>query len=170
MIVDCDFRKWRESPHWRFPARLIERDAHGTWLIAEPPTPYSGPRGTGEWTHRFVILIPPDDWWIASFNDPAELPEPVEIYVDICTPAEWLTPTHVQAIDLDLDVIRFADGRTIIDDEDEFLEHQVTYAYPPDVIREARDACDRIAELVAARGEPFGAAGAEMLQRPVFKA
>ena len=38
-------------------------------------------------------------------------------------------------VDLDLDVIRMRDGRIILDDEDEFEEHQVRYAYPPDSSR-----------------------------------
>jgi uncharacterized protein len=159
VIVDCDHRKWPDRPHWRFPAHILDRDEHGTWLVTEPPTPFTGPK-TGVWTHRFVTLVPEDEWWLASFYDTLTDSElAFEIYVDISTPARWLTPQHVQSVDLDLDVIHFPDGRTLIDDEDEFIEHQKLYGYPDDIITRARDTADRMLELVASRAEPFGRAG-----------
>ena len=168
MNVDCDFRKWKDKPHWRFPAEVIERDAFGTWLGALPPTPFTGPRGAGEWEHAFAILVPASDWWIATFNE--ERHEGVEIYIDICTPAEWHTPNHFSSIDLDLDVIRMRDGTVYLDDEDEFLEHQVTFGYPPDVVENVSTTAQRVMDLVTARTEPFGTAGAEklahLLQQP----
>jgi hypothetical protein len=161
VIVDCRFHKWQDKPHWRFGAELIDSDPIGTWLGCRPPVPYTGPPGSGEWQHAFVIFVPADDWWIASFND--ERNAEVEVYVDICTPATWHSPTHVSSIDLDLDVIRYWDGRVFVDDEDEFAEHQVAYGYPADVIEKARATCDRLLELVTRGVEPFDGTGRKRL-------
>ena len=49
------------------------------------------------------------------------------------TPAEW-DGHMLRAVDLDLDVVRGFNGTVIVDDEDEFAEHQVAYGYPEDVI------------------------------------
>jgi protein associated with RNAse G/E len=60
----------------------------------------------------------------------------------------------VTMIDLDLDVIKRRDGTVFIDDEDEFAEHQVKYAYPADVIATARQTCDWLVQAVSTE-EPF---------------
>ena len=39
-------------------------------------------------------------------------------------------------IDLDLDVVRFRDGRVEVLDEDEFGQHQATLGYPPHMINQ----------------------------------
>jgi uncharacterized protein len=152
VIVDCDFRKWPDRPHWRFPAKRVAHDAFGTWLLVQPPTPYTGP-SSGEWDYAFIVLVPVDEWWIASFYD--EGVGEFELYVDICTPARWHTPQHVSSIDLDLDVIRKRDGTVFLADEDEFAEHQVAFGYPADVIARAREVAERVIALVESRAEPF---------------
>jgi hypothetical protein len=158
VIVDCDMRKWGDIAHWRFPVELLGRDAFGTWLGAVPPTAYTGPRGAGEWTHNFVMCVPDDAWWIATFNA-VTTEVGAEVYVDMTTPPVWLSGSHVQAIDLDLDVIRERDGTVFIDDEDEFEEHKVKFAYPADVVAAARASCDEIFRRVRSRDEPFGDVG-----------
>ena len=154
VIVDCDMRKWGDIAHWRFPTELLGTDEYGTWLGARPPTPYTGPRGPGEWTHNFVLLVPERGWWMATFNE--RIVDWPAVYVDITTPPLWPAPDHVTAIDLDLDVIRFQDGRVMLDDEDEFEEHQISYGYPDDVITAARASAESVFALVEGRVEPFG--------------
>ena len=61
------------------------------------------------------------------------------------------------AIDLDLDVVRELDGRVWVDDEDEFAEHQVLFAYPPEVVAAARASCDRLVALVGSAAPPYDA-------------
>ncbi len=91
-----------------------------------------------------VFLIPRELWWACAWW--LGHPE-VELYVDICTPSEW-EQDRVMNVDLDLDVIRFLDGRVEIDDRDEFEVHSVEYGYPAAVIdganRAAADVFDRI--------------------------
>jgi len=43
-------------------------------------------------------------------------------------------------------------------DEDEFLEHQVRYAYPPEVIANARATADALLVSVQENEEPFASA------------
>jgi uncharacterized protein len=166
VTVDCDFRKWGDAAHWRFPTTLLGRDEHGTWLGNTPPTPYTGPRGAGEWTHAFAILVPEDAWWVASFNARAAWKTTdVEIYVDVTTVPTWLDQTHMTAIDLDLDVIRRFDGHVYIDDEDEFEEHRVKFDYPDDVVAQALRTTAELVQALEPGREPFGEAGRRWLEK-----
>jgi protein associated with RNAse G/E len=154
-LVNVVYRKYDGSLHWHHPSMLLGEDEHGVWTGCAAG---SGARkGNGPlvpWLHACVMLFPRDGWWTASFN---ALPHKVEIYCDISTVPQW-SDGEVTMVDLDLDVIRMRDGRIILDDEDEFEEHQIRYAYPPDVIENARATADRLMEAVRARTAPFGAA------------
>ena len=113
-----------------------------------------------QWPHDFVLLVPAEGCWTACFN----AGHTVEIYVDVTT-RPVLDGSTVTAVDLDLDVIRYADGRVEVLDEDEFAEHQVRLAYPADLISQARQTCEWLVEAVSARAGPFGQAGVEWLAR-----
>ena len=89
----------------------------------------------------------------------------IELYVDIATPATWPSPDHVTMIDLDLDVFRRRDGSVALDDEDEFLEHQIAYGYPEDVVFHARQSADYLMDAVRERREPFGFSSESWLER-----
>ncbi len=76
-------------------------------------------------------------------------------YVNVATPATWHDGT-LRYVDLDLDIIWRADApHAVIDDEDEFLEHQQRFAYPPDLIRQARDVCAAVVAYFAGSVPPF---------------
>jgi len=163
MPIDCDMRKWPDKPHWRFPMERIDEDDFGVWLGNLAPTPYTGPRGEGAWEHDFVLCVPRDEWWIATFNAyTTDLG--AQIYVDMTTPPEWPSENHLQAIDLDLDVVKLWDGTIYIDDEDEFAEHQVKFGYPQDVIVATRLCADTILDRVKRADEPFGEIGSRWLR------
>lgn len=159
--VHIDFRKWPDRKHWQYTMERLGEDEHGLWLWApagirlqrgdEPPKPSK---------RLYVKLVAPDVWWCPLWNEGDER----EIYVDIATPAKWNGAT-VTMIDLDLDVVRYRDGRTEIYDEDEFLEHQVRYGYPPDLIEKALAVTTEIEAALAGRVEPFGAVGDAWLER-----
>ncbi|MEX0873926.1 MAG: DUF402 domain-containing protein [Actinomycetota bacterium] len=70
----------------------------------------------------------------------------------------------VTTIDLDLDVIRFRDGRLLLDDQDEFEEHKELYGYPEDFVEKAVATEDWLMEAVEQRREPFGSAGQPWLE------
>ncbi|MEE4594606.1 DUF402 domain-containing protein [Streptomyces sp. DSM 41524] len=156
-LVSVNYTKYDGSLHWNLRMRRLGEDEHGVWL----GLPGGGVmrKGYGPMVPiacAHVILLPRDAWWTAAFNAP---PRETEIYCDIATPPEWLSSHEVSMVDLDLDVIRKrTDGSTLMDDEDEFAEHQVRYGYPADVIAEAEAAGRWLMDAVDGRAEPFGAA------------
>ena len=89
----------------------------------------------------------------------------LDLYVDMTTPAE-IDGSTVRCTDLDLDVIRGANGMVLVDDEDEFAEHQVAFDYPPEVVQAAEESCAAVLAAVSARTPPFdGAASGVWLGR-----
>jgi hypothetical protein len=149
--------KWRERPHWEFDSVYLGADAHGTWLgfprgthMTRPGAEYVSPTDQ-------LGLVPPEGLldaergWLATFHGPGG---PLSVYVDVTAPPTW-TGATLNAIDLDLDVVRELDGRVWVDDEDEFAEHQVLYAYPPEVIVAARTSAERLVALVGAHHPPY---------------
>jgi uncharacterized protein len=150
--VRWDGRKWRNRVHWQFPMTWLGEDSHGAWLAVPSGTlvrrghepPFTLPDG-------FVALVPRGAWWEAEFY--TSQPE-LEIYVNIGTPCEW-GRDRVRQVDLDLDVIRTLGGSVKTLDEDEFLDHQKRFRYPPNLIDGARTAASEIATMLAERAEPF---------------
>lgn len=148
-------RKWPNQPHWRFDARLLGEDEHGTWLYAPRETIIQrGDELPRELGSSFVSLVPDDARWIVEFfwDHPWHA-----VYVNIGTPPTW-NGDRVTQIDLDLDVVRTLDGDVRVLDEDEFAEHQVRYGYPGDLINSAVAATARAVDMVERAVEPFGAA------------
>jgi len=154
-MVHIDERKWPDHIHWQFDALPLGEDEHGAWLhvpsgtIAKRGDDPSGPIESG-----FVLLVPVTGWWLVEFyvDHPWH-----EVYVNIGTPPKW-DADSVRQVDLDLDVVRKSDGGVVVLDEDEFIENQVRYGYPDELIRDARTATDSAVDLVGRREEPFGTA------------
>ncbi|POC75119.1 hypothetical protein CRN61_33355, partial [Vibrio vulnificus] len=91
-------------------------------------------------------------------------------YVDIVTDIKWArlecgNRWEMTLIDMDLDVI-VNNGRTWVDDEDEFAEHQIRYGYPAEVIRSMQSACDEVHRMVLAHGGPFDGRNLQWQARP----
>jgi uncharacterized protein len=159
--IEVRYTKWGGISHWHFYLELLGQDEHGWWLFgrkgmilqrgAEPEV--LQPRD-------FVLLVPAEGCWTACFNVEGEL----DIYADV-TSRPVVRDGQVTAVDLDLDVVRFWDGRVEVLDEDEFAEHQVELGYPAEVIEQARATCDWLVTAVSARSEPFGQASAPWLAR-----
>lgn len=145
------YRKYDGKLHWHQRMRYLGEDQYGVWLGA-PPNSVSQRGHEPEVTHpsAHVQLFPRDRWFTAIFNDE---PRSTEIYCDITTPVEF-GEEEFTMIDLDLDVVKRRDGSIYVDDEDEFADHQVKYAYPPDVIETAQASCDWLVTAVATE-EPF---------------
>lgn len=112
--------------------------------------------------HDFIVLVPADGCWIASWNGPGETE--IAIYVDVTTKPS-VQPDVVSAVDLDLDVVRHRDGTVRVLDEDEFAEHRVRYGYPADVVALAQATTDDLVARLTARTEPFATVGAAWLER-----
>lgn len=142
--------KWGDLPHWEYDATYLGRDEHGDWIGMPAGTFMSRPDASFSTTVDQVSLIP-EAWWVATFIAPGY---EVVTYVDMSTIATW-DGARVHAVDLDLDVIRTAEGDVFVDDEDEFADHQLAYGYPPEVVSSAEESCARVLESVLAERAPF---------------
>jgi hypothetical protein len=155
MGVEMRFTKWGGKRHWHYLLDPLGNDRHGWWLGGRAGIAMR--RGFEEpvrQPHDFVVLVPDEGDWIANWNASGD----TAIYVDVTTRPVRGSET-IEAVDLDLDVIRLRDGRVHILDEDEFAEHQLRYAYPSDVITQARATTDDLVARLAATTEPFGLTG-----------
>ncbi len=153
--VHIDFRKWDGARHWQFTMNRLGEDRHGLWLWSPAGTEMQ--RGHEPVRHSKgmdVKLIPDAKWWTAIWA----WGRPHDVYVDIITPPQWAGST-VTMVDIDLDVVRWADGRVEVLDEDEFTAHRTKYGYPERLVDTARATTARLAVAVEARHEPFGSDG-----------
>ncbi|MBV1849901.1 DUF402 domain-containing protein [Catellatospora tritici] len=147
-------RKYDGSPHWQHRMHRLGEDEHGVWLGAPVGTVYHRDGSPIYATKEpRVMLFPHQAWWTALFQ---AAPARLDAYCDIATPSRWPHPGEVTMIDLDLDVCRIRADRTVyIDDEDEFADHRVRYAYPPEVIGAAEAAASELAEALRTDAAPF---------------
>jgi uncharacterized protein len=159
--VAVRYTKWGGIDHWHYDLEPLGQDEFGWWFFGRRGlTQQRGAEPPVQWPRDFVLLVPAEGCWTACFN--AEYT--VEIYVDVTT-RPVLDGDTITAVDLDLDVVRYLDGRVAVLDEDEFAEHQVRLGYPAEVISQARQTCDWLVEAVSSRAEPFGRAGPRWLAR-----
>ncbi len=132
----------------------LGEDQHGVWLGAPKGSRVQrGDEPAKVMGWAFVQVIPPGRWWTALFNAPDHR---VEVYVDVITVPSWPQEDRVEMIDLDLDVVRLADGTVYLDDEDEFIEHRASLGYPPHMADTARSTAARLVMDLEARRPPFG--------------
>ena len=162
MGVEMRFTKWGGARHWHYPLEPLGRDAHGWWLGGRAGIRMR--RGFEEpivQPHDFVVLVPGAGEWIASFNGDGETD--IAVYVDVTTRPR-VSAAAIEAVDLDLDVVRLRDGAVRVLDEDEFAEHRVRYGYPVEVVERALATTGELVASITAGREPFGAAGAAWLR------
>jgi uncharacterized protein len=151
--IQLIYRKYDGALHWHGVVEWLGEDEHGVWAGAAPPsTMRRGDEPPVVFDHAWILLLPRNAWWTATFNDP---PEATEIYCDITTPARWPSASEVTMVDLDLDVRRRRTGSVELLDEDEFAEHRVRYGYPADVVAEARRAAAWLTDALTDGREPF---------------
>ena len=153
--VRVEMTKWREHPHWEMDALWLGSDDAGDWIGFPRGTVMSRPGLDFVCKNHQVGLVPPDSW-LATFHGPGG---DVRTYVDMTTVPVWDRDV-VRTVDLDLDVIELLDGSVVVDDEDEFEEHQVRYGYPAEVISLALATKDTVLEAVRSRAWPFDGAAA----------
>lgn len=160
--VDVRFTKWGGKRHWEFALTVLGEDEHGVWGGASAGTRLWRPDAAFDSGHDWVTLVPRDAAWAASFYDSPD--QPISVYVDMTTPAEWAGAT-ASMVDLDLDVVLGRDGSLFVDDEDEFEEHQVALGYPDAVVGLARRTADEVFAALADGAEPFDSVGWAWLHR-----
>jgi protein associated with RNAse G/E len=153
--VHVAMTKWGGARHWTFDARWLGSDEHGYWMGQHTGDELSRPGADFVMPSNAVLLCPRDAWFVATFY--AEAPPGAnnpEVYVDIASVTSW-SSASATAVDLDLDVVRRWDGSVFVDDEDEFLEHQRTLGYPPEVVTAAQLSCEQLVPAVTNHVPPF---------------
>ncbi|BFU46231.1 DUF402 domain-containing protein [Krasilnikovia sp. MM14-A1004] len=154
--VDVVLRKYDGRPHRRVTTVHLGEDRHGTWLGTPMGTivTYSyGGKPAAPTRHNAVRLVPHDRWWCAVFF---AAPNHLDVYCDITVPARWDGPSEVTLIDLDLDLVRYRDGRVELDDADEFVTNTAAFGYPAEVVTQAQAAAAGLHADLTAGAEPFG--------------
>lgn len=151
--VIVQFLKNPDILHWGFEAHFLGEDEYGEWMAV----PAGTMRWKGEETVRptqedAVFCAPRNAWWHLHYNGATTR---FSHFVDIVTPAAWVSDNRYEMIDLDLDVVRSQDGAVHIEDEDEFEVHQVEYGYTDEMIRRAVEETDRVVLALEASQEPF---------------
>jgi protein associated with RNAse G/E len=163
LLVEYALEKWAGRPHYRGSVELLGEDEHGAWLWGESGrTIFRGDTPLFVTEHPALFVISADAWWAASWwiGHPT-----LELYVNINTPATW-SDDRIVTVDLDLDVVRYHDGRVEVVDRDEFDQHQVEYGYPDEIIEATESAAALAHDGVVRNVAPFdGAAAREWLRR-----
>ena len=148
--------KWGNRPHWEFEAFFLGSDEHGDWVGIPTGTPMARPGAAFVTETDQVGLVPRPDagggaGWLATFHAPGYQ---IVTYVDMTTVPSW-QGSVCSAVDLDLDVIRRPEGTVLVDDEDEFAEHQVIYGYPAEIVALAETSCAWVRDAVLHERAPF---------------
>ncbi len=139
----------------------LDQDEWGLWLWTPAgSTAQRGDEPRQIFNHANVKLVSPGDWWTAIWNDGRRY----DLYIDIITPAA-ISPDIVTMVDIDLDLVRRADGEVTIEDEEEFADHQRRYGYPAYVIERAWQTTAALKQRLERREEPFGEVGDAMVTR-----
>ena len=149
--------KWPDHPHYAHQGWALGEDEHGLWVELRVGAPvYRGDKVLFHGKRGGVMLVPPEAGWLAWFPASGSF----ELYVDIVTPPVR-TATSVTMVDLDLDVIRWLDGRVELVDEDEFEEHRLRYGYPEHIEADARAEAAFVLDAVRGRKAPFDGEAAQ---------
>lgn len=145
--------KYDGSEHYRYPAQLVREEPGLIVLYKGPGTPVKSYRGSFLakyhsleffWSDRYFNL---SVIWYGNW-------QPRMHYTNVATPARWDDGT-VRYIDLDLDVVWFANGRVVLDDEDEFELHQRRFGYPQELIETAWASSHEVRAMIDRREPPF---------------
>ena len=159
--IEVRLFKWPRRPTGVAHERFLGRDKHGVWLGVSRGDSFWTPdamRG-GVFEQTLVKVIPDGAYWTACFQDI----EP-SIDVDIVYPVSW-NGSILDEIDLELDVLRYTNGRVLVRDHDKFEQVRLREQLPDEVTKQAESACARVRQFVEEGIEPFGTAGRDWLAR-----
>jgi hypothetical protein len=162
--VQVRYGKWGGGRHYEFAMSRLGEDEHGVWLGAPGGTTFRRPGYAFTASVERVCCFAQDAGWTAAFL-PRDRHD-IATYVDITTVPVWTrdgASDVVSMIDLDLDVVLGVDGSLLIDDEDEFEEHQVSLAYPAEIVALARSTTTAVFDAITAGDEPFHSIGQSWL-------
>jgi hypothetical protein len=143
-------QKYPARPHLTSELEVIGTDSFGAWLYR--------PRDAS--LDRVGVQLMPHRgwwtawWWIGWTDDPGRR----WIAVDICTPPT-LKPEGWQYDDLEIDLVRLADGSILVLDEDEFEQARRSAPYSQEIVTAALRARDDVHRMLEQGDEPFRSHG-----------
>ncbi len=146
--------KYDGSWHYEFDAQLLAHEGPMLRLLVTEGTPFTGYRGEGAIRTTFTALFWSDRDYNLYHNHRPMGRRRITSYANVALPAV-LDGDVLRWVDLDLDVIVDANGGVVLDDEDEFEDHRLRFAYPRDVVARAIAARDELLRLAAAGAFPF---------------
>lgn len=147
--------KWPKRPTAVAVTSLLGEDTFGRWLGIKQGDPWwsADQLHQGVFEHSFVKLVPSGTFWTACFHAVGHV-----VDVDIVLPVHWID--HVlEEVDLELDILRSADGSISVRDQDTFDQVSAQWAMPDEIARQAETTCAQIRTLVERSEEPFGSVG-----------
>jgi uncharacterized protein len=160
-VIQVRSFKWPRRPTSTAITRLIGEDEFGRWLgVAKGNSWWPADRSrSGVFESSFVKVVPLGTYWTACFN----LVDPI-IDVDVVLPVQWVDGA-LEEVDLELDVLGYANGSVEVRDKEEFSRVRVDWQMPDSIARQAEETCERIREIVKLGDEPFGSIGRSWLER-----
>jgi uncharacterized protein len=158
-----------EIRHYKWPRRytglafatLLGEDQYGQWLGVRKGDQWwsADPSRSGVFINSLVKLVPHNTFWSVCFQ-PAD---PV-VDVDIILPVTWQGDI-LEEVDLELDILRAADGRVWVRDQDKFAQVRAEWPMPEDIASQAQQTCEQVRSWVEQGAEPFGSVGFGWLER-----
>jgi uncharacterized protein len=153
--------KWPRRAGAVTRTRLLGEDEFGRWLGVAAGDPWWRADGScaGVFDGPLAKVVPDGTYWSACFYPADPL-----VDVDVILPVTWRGDV-LEEVDLELDVLRYADGSVRVRDRDEFERVRAAWSMPEEVVTQAEATCERLRALVEARAEPFGEVGRAWLAR-----
>ena len=147
--------KWPRRPTAVAVACLLSEDVFGRWLGVASGNPgwAAGGSHSGVFERSFIKLVPHGTFWTACFN-----PGDPVVDVDIVLPVRWVDDV-LEEVDLELDILRFANGSVQVRDQEAFGYMREAWTMPDDIGAQAEETCERVCALVEFGAEPFGEVG-----------
>ncbi len=160
-VIEIRSFKWPKRLKSVARTAFLGDDEFGRWLGAARGDPWSTSDGSpgGVFEESLVKLVPAGTFWTACFH-----PKDPVVDVDIVLPVEW-AGNVLEEVDLELDILRSADGTVRVRDEYLFRHLKERRGLPADIVVSAEATCERIRDAVARRAEPFGDVGQSWLTR-----
>lgn len=148
MAFGLQISAWDGTPRRRLPLQPLGADGFGTWY-----RPLSRRTSITGCSADSLVLVSAGGDWIAGWSVDGS----VDAHGTVTT-AMAVTSHGISAVELDLGVVRFRDGRTTIVDHDRFDQLRVQMGYPPELIEHALATTRRLYDALRRRTGPFAAA------------
>lgn len=138
-----DTTKYDDTLHYRFPVECVYRVPDAIAVYRGPDIVLESYRGSFAAPGHVLNIFFADRYYNIAIMWNRDW-SPRMHYVNIASSAQW-DDARVTAVDMDLDVLRFAgEDRVIVDDEEEFAEHTRSMRYPEELVSRCRAAADEV--------------------------